>query len=203
MKILPLNNIKAGIMASVVALSAVSCANTDLTHQERLCDEAKNNAMEYLTGEEYLQAKTNNSMCSYAYPNKLVNYWDSINTEYKVKRAYLEGAQMIRDSIAGKDYKKPEYTMPVELNNNYYNKSFMNLVDKLTYEVAANTDAKTIAQLIKNQPKIYDSEATSDWPSNRKGWIKLHFWNNIISIGKQLEAFNKGVDAEKTKLNIE
>lgn len=202
MKILSLNNIKTGLMASVVALSAVSCV--DGSPRAQLSDKAKNNAIEYLTDEEYLQAESNSNHESPTYPNKLVNYWDSINTEYKVKRAYLEGAQMVRDSITGKYYQKPEYTMPLELDyGNYSNDSYRRFVKKIINEVAANVDAKTINQLIKNQPKIYSSEALLDNWINKKGWKALHFWNNIVSTGKQRKAFDDGANAERVKLNKE
>lgn len=196
MKIFSLNNIKTGLMASMVAISAVSCGG--IASQEKLCEKAEKDAVEYLTGEEYLNAKKNASATN-SYSNKLVNYWDSINTEYKVQRAYLEGSQMVKDSVAGKDYVKPEYKMPERVADGIYI-GYKDLVRNIAAEVSSFTDGKTMKQLIDNQPEISDLEYYTDGFSY-KGYDALHYWNKVISIGKQREAFNKGADAERAKLN--
>ena len=48
----------------------------------------------------------NNSLWAWDGNVKAIKYWDSIKTDALVKKAYQEGAQMVRDSITSANLKK-------------------------------------------------------------------------------------------------
>lgn len=208
MKILSLSSLKTGLMATSLTLAATSCVDND-----KLCKNAENNAAQYLTGEEYFQAQSKGKyiFSSIAAANECVNYWDSLNTEYKVKRAYQEGAQMVKDSARyGEGYPAVEYpnAMPInniiEVDENYHGYSEVDdLIEELQREVAKNTDGQTLEKLITEQPNINDyvkNLETNVMPS-KNGFVKLHYWNQLLCAGKQRKAFNDGANAERAKLN--
>lgn len=198
---LSLNTIKIGAIASLLALSATSCLNG----QQSRCENAEAEASKYLTGEEYLRAKATADYSikpSIQNSNNLVDYWDNLNTEYKVQRAYLEGAQMVRDSVANHFYTKPDYNMPIssyiKVGKNGGWGELDDLLKNVQRQVATNTDGLTIKKLLANQPVKCRSDYRRPIGS---GFAKLHYWNEIISVGKQREAFNNGANAERAKLN--
>ena len=204
MKILSLSNIKTGLMAASLTLAATSCVNNS-----KLCRNAENNAAQYLTGEEYYQAQTHYIYPSITNGNECVNYWDSLNTEYKVKRAYQEGAQMVKDSARyGEGFLTVKYPNAMPINNvinvdeEYSGYSQLeDLINKLKSEVAKNTDGHTFKKLIDNQPDVDQiSYLDIKFPSEN-GFAKLHYWNQLLCAGKQRKAFNDGANAERAKLN--
>lgn len=108
-------NIKIAGMSALLGLGASSCETG--MHGQKALEEAKTSALEtldyknlpikeyqrLLEGEK--QAR-NNSLWAWDGNVKAIKYWDSIKTDALVKKAYQEGAQMVRDSITSANLKK-------------------------------------------------------------------------------------------------
>lgn len=108
-------NIKIAGMSALLGLGASSCETG--MHGQKALEAVKSSALEtvdyknlptkeyhrLLEGEK--QAKNN---CLWAWDGnvKAIKYWDSIKTDALVKKAYQEGAQMVRDSINSANLKK-------------------------------------------------------------------------------------------------
>ena len=109
-----LQNIKVYGLSGLLACSTASC-ETGL-HGKKALDESKKDALETvdyknLPVNEYDRLLTGEKQVSksiWAWDNnvKAIRYWDSIKTDALVKKAYQEGAQMVRDSIAKANLQK-------------------------------------------------------------------------------------------------
>ena len=109
-----IQNIKVYGLSGWLACSIASCEAGWLA--EKALEESKKDALEtvdyknlpvhgyqkLLTGEE----QVSNSSWVLDSNIKAIRYWDSIKTDALVKKAYLEGAQMVRDSIAKANLQK-------------------------------------------------------------------------------------------------
>lgn len=156
---------------------------------------AKETATKYLTGTELLQAENN----SYKLPtvtdnqyNNQVLYWDSIVTAAKAKEAYIRGGQMVKDSLAGKDYRKPEYKMPIDT---VVLQTIYEITNGLEAECAKYYNANELLNLRNQKPKLEQSLRESSSPQ------VIHYWNLLTRTGEERKAFNAGAEAERAKLN--
>lgn len=108
-------NIKIAGMSVLLGLGASSCESG--LHGEKALEDVKMSALEIvdytnLPTKEYnrllegeKQARSN-SLWVLDGNVKAIKYWDSVKTDALVKKAYLEGAQMVRDSITSANLKK-------------------------------------------------------------------------------------------------
>lgn len=143
-------------------------------------DRAKEQAVEYLSGDEYLKAKnysekqnSNNSFSA-----KAVNYWDNILIKAKSQEAYLKGQQMVKDSAEGKQYSEQSY--PLKLDTIFPE----SCIDKSKADCAQYVDAKILMEYEKRAPK--GAGFISSFPGI------VHYWNMIRMTGEQREAYEKG-----------
>jgi TnpA family transposase len=69
------------------------------SHDEKILKKAQTEALKYETSQQLNTAKTELSGKCCRYSDQ-IHLYDSIAAEGKAKKAYLEGVQMVRDSIA-------------------------------------------------------------------------------------------------------
>lgn len=108
-------NIKIAGMSVLLGLGASSCKSG--LNGEKALEEVKMSALEIvdytnlptkeynrlLKGEEQVKNKYLWALDSNV---EAIKYWDSVKTDALVKKAYLEGVQMVRDSITSANLKK-------------------------------------------------------------------------------------------------
>ena len=109
-----IQNIKVYGLSGLLACSTAAC-ETGL-HGKKVLDESKKDALETVDAKnlpvnEYDRLLTGEKQVSksiWAWDNnvKAIRYWDSIKTDALVKKAYQEGAQMVRDSITKANLQK-------------------------------------------------------------------------------------------------
>ena len=168
---------------SMLAGTVASCSDTKYENK------AKAQAVKYLSGDELLKAErfANQQYNSDNISGKAVTYWDSLLTEAKAKQAYLEGQQLIRDSIKGIHHRKTKFNASLDtiITND--------IIDSPREEYAKYVSAEEFINARNNAPDDYDVKL---------GYNDLvgstHYWNLITLAGKQNEAYQKGMaDARK------
>jgi hypothetical protein len=120
------------------------------------------------------------------YSAQAVAYWDSLIIEAKSKEAYIKGLQVIKDSADGNFFRKDKYRQHLDTIIDY------NLCTNLKAEYARYSTAKEFIKARDNAPADTKSHIYNESP------YQTHYWNLITSIGKQKEAYQKGMnDARK------
>ncbi len=109
-----IQNIKTYGMSGLIACSSVSCQVGP--HAQYILENSRKEALKTIGNNKLTPEETKRLMDGeekavssiWALDNNVLKskYWDSIRTEALVKKAYLEGAQMVRDSIAAVNLKK-------------------------------------------------------------------------------------------------
>ena len=152
---------------------------------------AKANAIEYLNGDNLLKAERHARQQheSDTYNAEAVIYWDSLLTEAKVKEAYSKGQQLIRDSLNKNFSRKNKYKMPLDtvINENF--------LGNLKKEYAQYVNAKDFIKARDNAPDDYQYRLVNQLAT------KTHYWNLITTVGKQNEAYKKGMADARKELN--
>ena len=160
-----------------------SCIN------EKYENKAKSQAVKYLNGDELLKAErfARQQYNSDQYNGEAIAYWDSLLVEAKSKQAYLEGQQLIKDSVNGIHHRKAKYKAQLD--------TVMpsNIIENSRKEYAKYVSAEEFINARNNAPKDrgrkfgYNERAAS-----------THYWNLITLAGRQNEAYKKGMsDARK------
>ena len=179
--------ISYGLLGSLMTLGVCTgCVD------EQYSEKAKAQAVKYLKGDELLKAErfANQQYNSDNISGKAVTYWDSLLTEAKAKQAYLEGQQLIRDSIKGIHHRKTKFNAPLDtiITND--------IIDSPREEYAKYVSAEEFINARNNAPDDYDVKlGYNDFAGS------THYWNLITMAGRQQEAFNKGMADERAKLN--
>ena len=182
------NAVKTGFLGSVFAIAAVSCDSP----QERGRQEIRNKALPYLSGKEvYLTDSISKGYSgSYGSANSpRIVYWDSIIADGKAKEAYSKGFQMIRDSAAGKEVIRPEYTMPI---NQRISRNANKIVENLKQEAASMRNGEEFNKLLEKEPNLDFVSLISP--------RYVHYYGLLIRTGKEREAFNKGAEDARKEL---
>ena len=153
---------------------------------------AKAKAIKYLSGDELLKAErfARQQDNSDQYNGEGITYWDSLLIEAKAKQAYLEGQQLIRDSINGIHHRKAKYKAPLDT----IMKS--DIIESPKNEYAKYVSAEEFLKARNNAPQ----ESGVNFANNLVG--STHYWNLITLAGRQNEAYQKGMaDARKELAN--
>ncbi len=181
--------VSLGILFSAALIGFASCQN-----KKEVTKNSKEKAMNYLSGKELFLAQeyAKKQPSGDASLSSQVNYWDSLNIEAKSKKAYIEGSQMIRDSIDGKEFSKPEYNIKLDT---IINENPEVLVYNLEKEYATGNDITSIEYYRQklSAPKRYN------WTTDSSSPNEVHYWNLITLAGKQADAFKKGAEDERKK----
>lgn len=172
---------------SILAGTVASCSETKYE------DKAKSQAVKYLNGDELLKAErfANRQYNSDNISGKAVTYWDSLITEAKAKQAYLEGQQLIRDSIKGIHHRKTKFNAPLDtiITND--------IIDSPREEYAKYVSAEKFINARNNAPDDYDVKlGYNDFAGS------THYWNLITLAGKQNEAYQKGMADTRKELGV-
>ncbi len=98
---------KAGLGVGLVASSLLlsSCHDNLQSARDQVKKETLDLIQKDLSADEYVkiledEKKHINSCWAVPANYSVIQYWDSLKTDALCKKAYLEGAQMVRDSIA-------------------------------------------------------------------------------------------------------
>ncbi len=121
------------------------------------------------------------------YNGEAIAYWDSLLVEAKAKQAYLEGQQLIRDSVNGIHHRKAKYKAPLDtiMTND--------IIGNPRKEYAKYVSAEEFLKSRNNAPNDYDVKLGYN---NLVG--STHYWNLITLAGRQNDAYQKGMaDARK------
>lgn len=183
-----INAISKGLIASLALLGATSCINN--TRDERIAEER---AAKYLTGEEYLKAKEVSKACpdDEDYRNLKMQYWDSLLLAQRADEAYAKGAQMVRDSAAGKKYTKPKLNVTLE----YKGQKIEDALKETKQEIAKAHTGKELKELMSKEPSGNDAGTFVYHSAHR-----IHYWNKLAIQGAEREAFNRGANDERAKI---
>ena len=181
------------IIAPLVLMSAASC--TDIGTGKK----AKENVIPNLSATELLEAENcieKHPSASFIENDIEVAYWDSILTANKANQAYLLGGQMVRDSIAGKPFTKPEYKLKLDtiINNNGYK-----IIEETSTECAKYYNAEDFIKLRNNVPENRVNKEFFTIESAPPNIV--HYWNLINRTIAERKAFSDGANAERAKLN--
>ena len=172
---------------SMFAGTIASC--TDSKYE----DKAKAQAVKYLKGDELLKAErfANQQYNSDNISGKAVTYWDSLLTEAKAKQAYLEGQQLICDSIKGIHHRKTKFKAPLDtiMTND--------IIENPKKEYAKYVSAEEFLESRNNAPDDYDVKLGYN---NLVG--STHYWNLITLAGRQNEAYQKGMADARKELGV-
>lgn len=183
-----IKQISAGILGACMVVGVGSCEHKATLSKPR--EELK----KYITPEEL--RKADETIWQLPNSNKIfsprIAYWDSLLIESKIKKAYLDGAQMVKDSAAGKEYNKPNFELPFD--KKVYSSGVV-LRRNIMRELSQTMSARELGELVKNEPPL-SSDFVSDNSPN-----KVHYFYQLLSAAKQKEAFNQGANAERTKFN--
>ena len=168
---------------SMLAGTIASCYDTKYE------DKAKAQAVKYLSGDELLKAErfARQQYNSDQYNGEAIAYWDSLLVEAKAKQAYLEGQQLIRDSVNGIHHRKAKYKAPLDtiMTND--------IIGNPRKEYAKYVSAEEFLKSRNNAPNDYDVKLGYN---NLVG--STHYWNLITLAGRQNDAYQKGMaDARK------
>ena len=168
---------------SMLAGTVASCSDTKYENK------AKAQAVKYLSGDELLKAErfARQQYNSDQYNGEAIAYWDSLLVEAKAKQAYLEGQQLIRDSVNGIHHRKAKYKAPLDtiMTND--------IIGNPRKEYAKYVSAEEFLKSRNNAPNDYDVKLGYN---NLVG--STHYWNLITLAGRQNDAYQKGMaDARK------
>ena len=176
--------ISYGVIGSLIlSYGLTSCSDN------RYRNKAKQDAIEYLSGADLIKAEkyAKEQYPDDIMPSNAVAYWDSLLIEAKAKEAYLKGVQMVKDSAAGKPFRKEEFTQKLDT---VVPLGFLN---ETIESYSKYTTAKEFIDKRNNSPAKEGLE--NEFP------YETHYWNLITMTAKQQEAFNKGAaDARKELL---
>lgn len=160
--------------------------------EKRYTNKAKNEAVKYLNGYELLRAeravRNQNGTDWRETPN--VVYWDSLLTEAKIKRAYAEGQQLIRDSADGKFFRKPKFELDLDTMI-----TDTNLAENIKKEFACMVSAEEFIRHRNNQPNSHSPFSILENPN------EIKYWNYITERNRLKEAFENGMKAERKLVN--
>lgn len=190
-------NIKAiskTMIAPLLITCAAACSKTPETNN--FAEKAKEECIQYMTAKELLEAEKN----AYQYTllgsecenNPAINYWDSIVTSNKIKLAYKDGANRVKDSIAGIQWHgkyKEEITLNPEINKT------TSILNESRNEASYYYNAKDFVELRNNEP------GTSYAVSCKYNQYVLHYWNLLKRSYLERKAYLEGMNSEKAKLN--
>jgi len=173
------------IGGALMAASLTGCT------EPKFENKAKEMAVKYLRGDELLRAERFASQQpNYdKYNGEAVAYWDSLLIAAKAKEAYLRGLQVIKDSADGKFFRKEKFKAQLDTICSD------DLIDDLINEYAKYTNAEEFIKARESAPGSYVSGAYNNKAAS------THYWNLIISSGKQKEAYQKGIAAARKDLN--
>ena len=182
-------NIKKISYVGIVGLSMLAGAITSC-NETKYENNAKAKAIKYLNGDELLKAErfARQQYNSDQYDGEEIAYWDSLLIEAKAKQAYLEGQQLIRDSVNGIHYKKVKYKAPLDTVMT------SNIIEGSKNEYAKYVSAEEFLKARNNVPH----ESGVNFANNLVG--STHYWNLITLAGRQNEAYQKGMADARTEL---
>ena len=187
MKVKTISNFMLGLSLAASSVMLSGCV------EKKYEDNAKLKAAKYLTGDQLLKAermsRMQNGTSWHALP--VTEYWDSLLTEAKVKRAYLEGQQLIKDSADGKFFRKPKLSVNFDTII-----TETCLDERLKSESASMVSAEEFINCRNNEPKYYSSAAIVLENPN-----VVHYWNYITEKYRIHEAFKDGMKAERKIVN--
>ena len=179
---LRINVVKAGVVASLVALS--SCVDG------RIAENAKQNVIPYLTAKELLEAENTASKIEggtdACYVHQVM-YWDSILAEHQIKDAYYDGKKYAVDFYNGLNPEKAEFTPSLSEAQFPIASEPEPLKKFLSNKVAEYVSAKEFVNLREQEPGVFRDFGRFDFFNDVK------FWNDIKNTFRQKEAFDKGV----------
>ena len=178
------SNLLGGALIAAGVYSCASCSNSSYS------DKAKQKASEYLNGYDLLKAERfANQQNNYDHYNgDAIEYWDSLLIEAKSKEAYVKGQQYINDSVNGRFYRKEKFKPKLDTIL-----SDPDVIKCSREEYARYTNAQDFIKARNNAPK------NTHFGKNHLV-STTHFWNLITIVGKQQEAFNKGIIDQREKI---
>ena len=184
-----LNNMKMGLVASTLALSAVSCKDRGVV------DTAKAEAKPYVSSVNTFDA---DRIASYYAANGTrpelagkVVYWDSVVSLYKEKEAYLAGKDyMLKKHNGDKKVKPQKYpinflTKDIELDGSQ-------ILNDLRVFVAGKTPKRDWLKMREKEPTLTINSAST--PS------EIMYWKHIVNAHRFKNAFKAGVEFVKDSL---
>ena len=189
---LRINTVKAGVMATAM-LALTSCEDAGLVEQ------AKQNAIPYMSAKELLEAENTASkiegQTDAGFVHQVV-YWDSILAEHQIKDAYYDGKKYAVDVYNGLNPEKAEFTPSLSEAQFPIAKEIGPLKKLLSNQVAEYVSAKEFNNLRENEPGALRDFGRIDFFNDVK------FWNDIRNTFRKQEAFEKGVKEANDSLNI-
>lgn len=176
------------ISYGLIAAATMLAGGTSCNYSYR--DKAKADAMKYLSGTELIQAEHYASQQpSYEKESsERIAYWNSILANDKAQEAYALGRQMVKDSVEGKNYERPDYTPKLDTIITQEN-----LVDNIKSEVAEYHTAEEFKEYRENEPNNFHFTQRPN---------QTYYWNLISTQGLCKEAFEQGAADMRKELSV-
>lgn len=182
-----IKQISAGVLGACMVVGVGSCEHKATLSKPR--EELK----KYITLEELKKADETMWQLSDGYNaySPRIAYWDSILVEAKAQKAYVDGVQMVKDSVSGKKYNKPDFELPFD-KKVYGSGTFLR--HSIMRELSKTIPTSELNELEKKEPPLSSDFVNDNSPS------KVHYFYQLLSVAKQKEAFEKGANAERIKI---
>lgn len=181
-----IKKVSYGLIGTMLMAGSLSSCN-----ETKYEDNAKAKAVKYLRGDELLRAEryARQQYNSDQYNGEAITYWDSLLTEAKAKEAYVQGQQLIKDSVNGIHHRKAKYKAPLDtiMTND--------IIETPKNEYAKLVSGEEFIKARNNAPDDYDANLANNLVGS------THYWNLITLAGRQNEAYQKGMAVERAKLN--
>lgn len=176
------------ISYGLVAAATMLAGGTSCNYSYR--DKAKADAMKYLSGTELIQAEHYASQQpSYEKESsERIAYWNSILANDKAQEAYALGRQMVKDSVEGKNFERPDYTLKLDTIITQEK-----LVNDIKNKVAEYHTAEEFKEYRENEPNNFHFMQLPN---------QTHYWNLIANQGLCKEEFEKGAADMRKELSV-
>lgn len=175
------------ISYGLVAAATMLAGGTSCNYSYR--DKAKADAIKYLNAKELIQAEHYASQQpSYEKESsERVAYWNSILASDKAQEAYALGRQMVKDSVEGKNFERPDYTIKLDTIINHEK-----LISDIKNKVAEYHTAEEFNEYKENEPNNFHFMQLPN---------QTHYWNLIANQGLCKEEFEKGAADMRKELS--
>lgn len=185
MRVLPIRQIRNTALLTAGLLSCVACEKIDFSQKAKEKVIPYMNGTELVAAEKYAKLQPNYSDALWSVR---VNYWDSLILEKSVNKAYTDGRQMVKDSLAGKPY-----------TNNYENVKLDTIIHtgdvyKLDEQFAQYANANELMDCRNAEPEV-----STFYNGGNGRFYTAHYWNVLYQQYKQREAFEQGAADERAE----
>ena len=189
MKVNAFSNLLLGTILTVGAGSIASCTYNNYDKN------AKKEAMQYLNEFEQKQAEraslTQDKTNLHCTP--VTVYWDQVLLREKIKQAYRDGLNYIKDSLNNNFSKDKEYK--INLNQQY---NSLKVNEQIREELSEMLTTQEFNDILSNEPDEINKHRIALGCSP----AEIHYWDAIIMVNEQKNAYERGkTDMREVHLN--